>query len=339
MPWIAAIAAVAGGAMGAMNSAAARKSAIEANQKAVQEWMDVHVPDPEQQKIALQRYVSSGEFTPQLQKAIKADPSAMQAVHGSDQGKQAQLQALSSLQSEGLHGGLDIRDQAALQGAENDAATRAHGRADTIQSNMAQRGLGGSGLALAAQMGNAQNANQIDASNSLNAAASSRQRALDSIMGAGQLGGQINAQQYGEQANLAKAQDAINTFNTQNAQNVSNTNVGLNNSANMYNLQNKQNISNANTDMSNKEQLYNKNLYQQDFQNRMGLASGRANAQVGAANNYNQQADRTAQQWAGVGSGVGQAANAWQQSKNYQDRTNAIKDKTEDDASAWMGNN
>ena len=80
---------------------------------------------------------------------------------------------------------------------------------------MAQRGVGGSGVELAARLG----ANQASADRmsreSDTLVQQAQQRAMDAMMNQANLGGQIRSQDYGEQSNLASARDAMNKFNTQ----------------------------------------------------------------------------------------------------------------------------
>lgn len=311
MPWLAPVAALAGpilgGAVGAVTSQGERNAGTAAEQAAVQQWLSVNVPDPQTQKVEFQKYLSTGQLSPQYESAMKQGPSAFSQITVDPALKGAQMNALSSLQNEGSQGGLTLADQATNQQAINDANAAARGRAASIMSQYAQQGLGGSGLELQAELQNAQNANQTQAASSLNAAAQARLRALQAVQGAGSLGGQIEQQQYSQAANAAQAQDAINRFNTQNAQNIANTNTNFSNAAQQYNLQNNQNIANRNTGLSNQQQMYNKNLIQQNFQNQATKASGAANALTGQANYLGNQANSQAGMWAGVGSGVGKA--------------------------------
>ena len=87
---------------------------------------------------------------------------------------------------------------------------------------------------------------------------------------------------------------------------MSNANTQNQNAAQLYNLQNQQNISNQNTDLANKQTMYNSGLIQQNYQNQLQKAQGVSGANQGLASAYNTSADRTAGQFAGIGSAVGQ---------------------------------
>lgn len=325
MPWMAlagGAAALGGGIAGALSSSSDRDAASQARQAALQQWLQINVPDPSTQKVILQQYQQQGTLPPQFVQALQQGQSGLSKIAPNSQLQGAQMNALQELQNEGLSGGLTLADQATLQQQNNDTASSARGRNQSIMDEYAKQGLGGSGMQLQAQLQGAQNANQTQAMNSLNAASSSRQRALQAVMGQGQLAGQMANNQYNQQANAAKAQDVINQFNTQNAQGIANQNANWQNQANQYNLGQRQQIANANTDLGNQQQMYNKGLIQQNFNNQMGLAQGKANAQLGAANQYQNQANQTANQWAGVGQGLGQMGMGYAQYQGNQDYNN-----------------
>ncbi len=312
IPLAAAVAApIVGGLLGNLFGGGDRAAEREMQEKALREWLSINVPDPKAQEVILQRYQSTGELSPEIEQAISLGPSAMENVQG-DAGLQAsQMRMLDELQHEGLAGGMDLRDQAAYQTATNDANAAARGRAGAITDSFAARGQGGSGLELVAQMQNAQNANQTQANASLNAAAQSRQRALDSIMGAGQLAGRMQDSDFARKAQVARAKDAVSQFNSRNMQDVVTRNVNRRNEASRYNLDRRQDVANRNVGIGNQEQMYNKSLVQQDYENRLKRAAGASGQYGKMADSYGTSADRTANTWAGVGSGVGKIGAAY----------------------------
>jgi hypothetical protein len=75
----AAIAGVAGLANYFANqSAAGRAEAL--HNEALQRWLKIHIPNPEEQRLALKQFVVQGTLNPQLEQAIKNDPSAFQKI-------------------------------------------------------------------------------------------------------------------------------------------------------------------------------------------------------------------------------------------------------------------
>ncbi len=279
MPWVAAAVAVATAIASAVSESESSNKAqqtITANQNAaLQQWMNVNIPDPAQQKVVYDTYRSTGQLDPRLLQAIKQDPSQFEGVIQDQKAVQAQQNALSQLENIGNSGGLRLQDQADLQKLQSDSDTRARGNRLAISDQMARRGLSGSGFDSAAQLSNIQDQAGRDSSNSLQIAAQAQARALQAIEGAGSLGGQIEAQRFGEQAQKANAADAIAKFNTQNLRDVNAANAAAQNYAQEYNLTNSQNLANKNVELANAQQEHNKGLAQQQFENQLRVAAGK----------------------------------------------------------------
>lgn len=296
-------------------------------EKAVQAYLSVHVPDPAQQKLELERFQLTGQLSPKLEHAIKADPSAFEEIVKNQKYSQAQDQALSQLQSLGEEGGLSLSDKADLQeqmmlNANKDKANR-----DAITDEMSRRGQGGSGMELQAQLSGAQSAGDRDAQSRLRTLGSARDRALSSIMGAGELAGKLESQDYQQKSDLASARDRINSFNTENARSVHQRNTGTQNDAEASNLAMRQRVSDSNTDLANREQQYNKELYQKEYDNKMQKASGVAGAYGASAAGTRQAGAQTAQQYGAIGSAVGQVGSTIQNQNNWDDWLESAKKK------------
>jgi len=289
--------------------------------KAIQEFIKIHVPDPEMQKLALERYMSAGQLSPELEHQIKADPTAFQDVVKNVKYQQAQDRALGQLQSLGEEGGLSLSDKADLQDQMIQNANKDKANRDAITDDLARRGQLGSGMALQAQIAGAQQAGDRDASMRLRTLGDARDRALRAIEGAGDLAGNMQNADYQRQSDLAQARDRINQFNTQNAQAVQQRNVASQNDAQAKNLANRQNIMNSNTDLANKEQQYNKELLQKQFENEMSLAGAKARVYGNAAN----QAQQGKQKYGAIGSSLGQIGTSIQNQSNWDDWMNAMK--------------
>jgi len=97
----------------------------------------------------------------------------------------------------------------------------------------------------------------------------------------------MEAQQYGQEANKAQAQNAIDRFNAETQQATNMYNVGTANQAQAANLNMAQDIASKNTETAQKQALYNAQQYQQDYANKMTKAQNLAHAyqtKAGAAN-------------------------------------------------------
>lgn len=296
---------IIGGLIGGGASAGDRELSIEQRKKALEEWLSINVPDPEQQKIILQRYSETGQLAPEIEQAINQKGSELSKIQLDPQTKEKQLRALSSLEDLGYSGGLGFEDRADLQSANSEAATRERGERGALMDRMERRGVGGTGMEMAAALSGQQAAANRYSQNSLNAVAMRKKRALEAIMGAGDLAGKMEDREYGQKSATARAEDAINEFNTRNMQSVQSRNIASRNAAAAENLRRRQHVADSNVDMGNKEHTYNKGLIQQQFDNQARLASGKANAYNGVADASAANADRTANTWAGIGSGIG----------------------------------
>lgn len=325
---VSALASGAAGVAGALANASAQDRAKFLQQEGVQQWLDINVPDPAQQKLALQNFVQAGKLSPQLTTALQQHDSEFKKMAADPALKNSRLKALSSLENQ-AYGGEQVQDTAAREKAMIDAGAVNKGHQGAIVSDFQRRGQGGTGLELQARL-DAQQADQDRlANNSLDIESQRRQRALQAAQGAGSLAGDIQNQNWQQQSDVAKAQDAINLFNTQNSQNALNKNVDINNQAQQYNLTNAQDIANKNTGVANTQETANKALLQQQFQNQAAKAAG-------VSGQYGQQAQQAiasgqnaAQMWGNIAGGIGQVGGGITQQliKDEDDAKKAAQDK------------
>jgi hypothetical protein len=142
---------------------------------------------------------------------------------------------------------------------------------------------------------NAQAAANRQAQMGMDLKAQAEQRALNALIQSGQLGGQMQERDFGQQAQQAQAADLINRFNLQNRQDIQSRNVGSKNQAQQYNVNQRQNISNQNVGLKNQSQQYQNELAQRRYENELkkrGIISG---AQTNLAGTYGQESDRNRQ--------------------------------------------
>lgn len=264
------------------------KQAEQLGREASQIFANIQLPDIEKMRLQLEGLVQQGVYTPEQADAILQQNTEMEGISTDPRLRDAQMTALSRLQSVG-DTGMDAIDRGRLNAIAADEATRARGAREAIIQNAGMRGLGGSGLELSAQLANQQGGATRASQRGFDVAAEAQQRALAAIQGAGGLAGQIRGQSWQEQAERARAQDIINQFNTRQRQDVVNANLMERNRAQQMNLGERQRIADAGAQTRNQQQMYNKNLYQQQFQNKMQRAGGQANAMTNAAQQLTQQ--------------------------------------------------
>lgn len=225
-------------------------------------------------------------LNPELETAVNLGPSAMAGISTDPSLRQAQLSALRKLQGIGDANGMDAQFMADAARVESDVNSNLQGQQGAIMQNLATRGLSGGGSELVARNLAAQGAANRHSQSALDLKAQAEKRALEAIMNGGQLGGQIQAQDFSQQSAKAQAADAISRFNAQNQQNVNSNNVGYKNNAQQINAQNQQSIANQNTGLRNDAQLKNNSLSQQEYENELrkrGLITG---AQQNLAQSY-----------------------------------------------------
>ena len=157
------------------------------------------------------------------------DPTVAQ-IQDDAQNKAYLSQALKGV-SDRAAMGLTPQDQADLEKIRNQQNQTFQAQQNAIQENMARRGMGNSGLALAQTMGASQAAGQQAANNATDMASQmfqARQNAAGQL--ANTAGSALN-QQFSRDTTRAGATDQVNQFNTnlQNQRNVNMANAAQNN--------------------------------------------------------------------------------------------------------------
>lgn len=319
MPWIAPAAiaggSIAGGLIGNAKASADRDAARAAYEQSVKDLEAIGIPTVEAQKVVLEQYQSQGKLTPELEESIKLGDSNMLGISTDGTSKEAQLRALAKLGEVGDSGGMTASDRATMEQTQGDIDAADRGHREAAMSKIRARGQLGSGLELLAGLSGGQENTTARHMAGLTAAGSAQQRALDAIIKGGELGGNMRTQDFDEKAKAAAAQDEIAKWNAANSQEVRTRNTNRGNTSAEYNLTNAQKLSDANTDTRNKEETYNKGLYQTNYQNQMDVAKAKANARAGVASNLTDTANKTADTWAGIGSGVSKAGAAYMASE------------------------
>lgn len=200
---------------------------------------------PEAQKM-LQKYLP--QLTPYMpEEAVQV----IQKTEDMKTGRQAQLAALRRMQAIG-DGEFDPEYAQKVQDAARSAQGEAQSRQASIMQDFARRGIAGSGLNLAAQMGAA--AQSMDRSAMVNqqAATDAYRNRLNALMSGANLGGQISQEDMNFQA---RNTDIINAFNervSRNRQNLASQNTAMMNDADRYNVGMAQGIEGQNVDARNR---------------------------------------------------------------------------------------
>ena len=300
-----------GSAIGGLLSSGAASSdynaGLAALNNAAANYNNINVPSVQSQQIALQQYLNQGQLNPYLQNNSQEGNTQLNTVTTDPRLLAAQMGALSQMQQVGQTGFSDVDRAQMAQNLQQANANQQANQASILAQRNA-RGMGGSGDELAAELASSQaGSNQANA-NALQIAAQAMQNRLNATSQAGSMAGSIEQQQYGQLANAARAQDAINQFNTQSQNAAMAANVGAKNQAQATNLANAQTLANANTNLGNQQEMYNTQLLQQNFQNELAKAGGQAGVAQGVYQGNMAAGNAAAQQGQQEGSGLGTLA-------------------------------
>lgn len=258
---------------------------------------------PEQKLLDLEKLVKIGELTPEMAKTILLESSAFENVRTDPKLQEAQYATLAGLQQRATEG-LTAEDRYQLAKIKQEEDTAARGAREAIIQNAAAQGRSGGGLEMLSQMTNQQDAATRQAMRDAQVAALSQQQKMEALLQSGNLAGSMRSQQYGEQSDLAKARDYISQFNVANQNRTEQGNVALRNAAQESELAERRKIAAANLGLANQEKLYNTSLPQQQFQNQVSLAGGKAGATQAIAQMYGQQSMGNLGMAAGIGAAI-----------------------------------
>lgn len=198
--------------------------------------------------------------------ASTVGPSAMGDVKVDPQARQAQMAQIAALRDLAANGGKNAASEANLAEIQSNENQNARGQRDAALQSMARRGMGSSGASLLASLDSGQHAVDRQSAEDMNVAGQEANTALNAGMGAANLGSNLEAQDFGEKAARAQAQDAVDKFNAQNTTGVSEFNTAKN-----------QGVNNATSQAKNQGAVLNGfEVPQTSFQDQTGLAAAKA---------------------------------------------------------------
>ncbi len=255
---------------------------------------------PELTPIELERMVSAGEITPEFAEILKLESNAYKDIYVDPRFKAQQLESLDAMK-ELSETGMTAQDRADLARIAQEEAIAERGQREALIQQAQMKGISGSGLDLAQQIANQQAGATRRSSRDTEIAGIAGDRRIAALQQAGQMAGSLRSQEYGEQANIAQAQQLIDQFNVQNQQSQLAQRAAYQNAAQQANLANAQNIMNQNVQLANQEAMYRAQIPQMQYQNALGLAGAKAGGYYNMANMYGQQSQ------AGLGATAGLA--------------------------------
>ena len=293
-----------GAGLGYLSAEKDRSAQKKAIKKAIKELESLGFPPDLSKAIVVEELQRQGIYTPELQQEIEVAESEMGKIQEDTSIKDAQRQALAMLQQRATTG-IGAEDRAALNEVRRQVQTDAEAKRQQIMQTMAARGQAGGGADLMAQLQAAQGAADQASAGSDTIMAQAQQRALEALGQSGRLAGDIRSQDFNVASARAQALDERNRFLAQNAMARQSANVQALNQAQQLNLAEQQRIHEAN--IANRRAEAERQVREQGayYDRKLGYAGAKANAMIGQATQYGQQAQQTSNMWSGIGSAVG----------------------------------
>lgn len=292
---------------------------------AMKKLEEVGMPPDLSTPLILKEFEKVGMYTPELEQDLNdtVAESQMAKIKEDPALREAQTSALASMQQRGKVG-LSAEDRAALNQVRSEVQRDSEAKRQQILQQMQSRGMGGSGAELMAQLQSAQGAADQASAASDTVMSQAQQRALQALSESGAMAGQVRGQDFGVESAKAQALDERNRFLAENSIARQTRNVGSMNQAQALNLSEQQRVNDANVEMANAEAARQAQEKGAQFDRKLAQAGGKSQAATNMAGYYGGQAQRTADQWAGVGNavatGVGGYANM--QNTNAQNALN-----------------
>lgn len=293
-----------GGLFGGGDDDEERAKQLQAD--ALEQIKNLKLPDIKDLQLQLEDLKAQGKISPEMQETILQQASELHNVKTDPRLKDAQMGALDKLQKISSEG-LTPEDRMRINSVRRTISGDTHARDEAILQQMAQRGAAGSGNELAARMIASQGAADRASQQGDQIASDSNKAALQALMNSGTLGGQIRNQDFDEKSKIASAQDVINRFNAANRQNISSSNTGLRNNAQTANLTEAQRLADSNVGTHNYQQKFNKNLIVDDYNRQFDKAKAQSGADMTAAKQAQDAADRANNSVTGTLAGLGAA--------------------------------
>lgn len=302
---------------------------------------------PELQDISYQSYATPEElkYVGDIQLAQQGQ-TGLAGLDISPEFASAQQQALRGMQDVVAQRGLTEADRAILGQIAAEEANRERAGREAILQNAAARGIGGSGLELAAQLQAQQESATRSAARNADVAQAAQQRYLSALAETGQMGSEFGQQEFARGATRGQAQDIINQFNVANANQAAMENRALQQQITAQNVANRNAINQANVDLRNQATQY--NVTQKPL-SQYGMASGQAqsvaSALQGAAGlgqqqlgqKYGVMAGTTGGLLQGAGSAIGGYAQGYGQGYGSQAAKQEYQTKSPAGAGAGAG--
>jgi hypothetical protein len=250
------------------------------------------VTPPTLEELRLQQFAQPTDF--QYLGDLTAEdlsPTELRNILTDPRLQQAQFETLDQLKQQIDQGGMTAIDRAQLNEIRAEQTAVDRGQREAILQQAAMRGLGGSGVSLAQQLQAQQASANTAAQQAAQVAAQAQQARQQAALQRAGLGAQMQAQSFGQQAQQAGAQDAINSFNVANRNAAKERNLNVRQGLSQQNTAQQNQVGQMNTQLANQANIY--NTTQRPLQ-QYGMQSGQMAAIAGGLQNAGQMQNQNA---------------------------------------------
>jgi hypothetical protein len=307
-------ASVLGGVVGNIMSSGDRAEQRKRMRMALNELKKVGMPPDLSAPLILKELQRQGMYTPELEKDLNDSFAEVELIKENETLKDAQRQALSMMQNRGQVG-LSSEDRAAMYQSRNQLERDSQARSQSIMDRLRSQGMGGAGAELSALLQSGQSTTEESAQASMSIMAQAQQRALEAVRQSADIASGMRSQDYNVNSANTAQQNERNRFLADNSITRQRANVGTLNQQQQINLAEQQRISDYNKQLQNTEQARQRGEKGSFWDRNLNYGSAMANAQMGQASQFGQQADNTANMWANIGGAIGGGLTAYGQSK------------------------
>lgn len=194
---------------------------------AEQEQARIRALEEQQLQLLRDKMLTAEQLTPEYQ--MMGDPlllgeSQAGQAQADEQSIAGQRGALEAMQDIYQQGGLTSGDRGRLRQSQAENSRAMRGQNDALMANMQERGMGGSGAALAGMLSNQQGLANANAGAARDVNFAAQNRALQAIQGAGMISGQMRGQSFDESFSRGGAIDRFNQDNMSEQRHVRDSN-------------------------------------------------------------------------------------------------------------------
>lgn len=291
-----------------------RKAAREAMAAGMAEIEKAGTPPDLSGPLLIEFFKAKGIYTPEMEEDIQVAQSQLAQLKEDPTLRTAQMGALADF-AELKDTGLSFADRVALQKIKDQVEKEAQGRSGQLEQTMQARGMAGSGSEIAAQLANAQSAEQIMSDNAAEVAAQAQQARINALSQYANLATQTRGQDWDISSKKAAAQDQLNQFNAEMSSARQSRNIAAKNVAKQQDWSNQQQSENANVQLRNQETNRQNEARRTYWLDKLNLAKAKAGQYSDQVAFSQGEAARKSAMWGGIGSAGITAVGAYGASK------------------------